>query len=222
MNFYELTLETLIQVLTDSSEDLKASYLSDCLSRWKSRSDVDYFIRGFSDKGVFADFHFANSTFSSEEQRFWTQQLFGGLVAMAMQLARFHKEKKPISIGFIRQNFGHQAEVIHGTVCQDCGARLVNALDIDRYITMPVISEAIVEGLDHDDLKKRAAEVMALTYPRLGSEREKAKLRAANTNITVSSDRKPQTMCFRCGSKNLKTNRFLKSLRKNEFVMLSK
>ncbi len=222
MDFYLITLEGMKKLLSDCSEELNASYIADCIDKWNDSKDVDYFLKGFSEKGVFAGFNFAHTDFESEEKKFWVQQLFGGLVAMAMQLAKFQKQGRTVSIAFIRQNFGHRAEVIRGAECEDCRYRQINSLDIDRYIVLPVVSTAIVNGLDNNDLNNEIDKLVSLKSAHMRSESDNAKLRASNTDIVVVEGRQPLTVCPRCGSKKIKSRRFLKSLKNNSFVALSK
>ena len=222
MDYFEITLRGMRKVLDLCGEDTYRAYIDDCIEGYSAKGDVGLLMKGFSPKGVFADFHFENTVFPTEEKRFWTEQLFGGLVAMSVQLARFKAEHTPFDITFIREHFGHPAEIIEGSVCAGCGLKTITALDIDRYVTMPVIAEAIVEGIDRGDLEARVVQITDLSYPKLKYERDDASVRAINTDISVSSGRTRPTVCLRCGGKNIKTVKFLKSLRKKEFVMLSK
>lgn len=221
MNYYEITIRAMEKLLSDCREDKYAAYISDCVGRWQSSRDVNCFLRGFSENGLFAEFAFQQTEFSSAENRFWTQQLFGGLTAMAMQLARFYSERRKIDIAFIRKYFGHPAEVIEGSMCESCGAKQINAADIDRYISMEVISGAIADGLEAGDLNGITGEIMNARHRYITAGRENARLRALNTGVDVCSDIRPMTVCIRCGSRKIKTCRFLKSLKKTEFVALS-
>ena len=222
MKFYETSIKAMEKVLRDTKEDFYADYIKECIQKWESSNDTSCFTKGFSKKGRFENFTFQTTEFSSEENRYWTQQYFGGLVAMAMQLAKFITEGKTIDIGFIKKNFGHQAEVISGSVCTDCGTKQFSMSDIDRYITIPVISGGIIEGLEKEDLTDITEQIMNCTYDRLVKEREQAKERAANSNVSVSSSREPMTICTKCGGKSISKCRFLKSLKKNTFVALSR
>ena len=222
MKFYETSIKAMEKVLKDTKEDFYADYISECIQKWESSKDTTYFIKGFSKKGRFENFTFQNTAFPSEESRYWTQQYFGGLVAMAMQLAKFINEGKTIDIDFIKKNFGHQAEVISGSVCSSCGTKQFSMADIDKCVTIPVISGGIIEGLEKEDLTDITEQIMNCTYGRLVKEREQAKERAANTNVSVSSSRTAMTVCTKCGGKNISKCRFLKSLKKNAFVALSR
>ena len=106
MKFYETSIKAMEKVLRDTKEDFYADYIKECIQKWESSKDTSYFTKGFSKKGRFENFTFQTTEFSSEENRYWTQQYFGGLVAMAMQLAKFITEGKTIDIGFIKKNFG--------------------------------------------------------------------------------------------------------------------
>lgn len=221
MDYFDITLRAMEKLLSDCNEDRYAAYISECVGRWEKSRDIMYLLKGFSENGLFAEFAFQDTVFASDEKSYWTQQLFGGLTAMAIQLARFYREGKNIDIAFIRKNFGFPAQVIEGSVCEGCGARQINAADIDRYISTQVISGAVADGLEAGDLTKTVEQIMNVTYTDITVGRERAKLRAANTGVDVSSARKPATFCMRCGSGKIKSCRFLKSLKKPEFVPLS-
>lgn len=222
MKFFEISVRAMENILKECGETSYADYISDCLLKWSASSDTEYFLKGFSKGGKFERFDFSDTKFESEEQKYWITQYFGGLVAMAVQLAKFEREGKNISLDFIRRNFGHQAEVISGVICENCKTKYINMSDIDRYITMPVISGAIIEGLEKGELTDITQQIMNLSYKKLSKERDEAKLRAANTSIDVSSDRTAIAICLKCGGKNFKRCRFLKSLKKNSFVALTR
>ena len=210
------------KVLRDCKEDTYADYIAESLEKWAENKDTSFFIAGFSKKGCFEEFAFQNTSFTSSEKEYWTRQYFGGLVAMALQLAKFESQGKSISIDFIKQHFGHPAEIISGTLCEDCGAREFSMLDIDRYVTSPVISGAIISGLEKGDLSEITEQIMDAVYVPLLVEREHATLRAANSGVSVSSTREPAKVCLKCGGKNVRKCRYLKSLKKMSFVPLNK
>ncbi len=222
MKFYEISVRAMEKVLRDCGEDSYADYISECLVKWTASSDTEHFLKAFSKGGKFDKFNFDKVKFESEEKKYWTSQYFGGLVAMAMQLAKFERDGRNVSIDFIKSNFGHQAEVISGSMCGNCKTKYINMADIDRYVTIPVVSGAIIEGLEKGDLIDITEQVMNLSYKRLSKERDEARLRAANTNIDVSSGRTPISICLKCGGKNIGKCRFLKSLKKNSFVALTR
>lgn len=222
MNFFETSAKGMEKVLRECKEDYYADYIAESLEKWTENKDTSYFIQGFSKKGRFENFSFQNTVFATPEREYWTHQYFGGLVAMALQLAKFEREGKTISIDFIKQHFGHPAEVISGTLCTDCGAREFSMLDIDRYITSPVISGAIIAGLEKGDLSEITEQIMTVSYVPLFVQREQASLRASNSNVSVSSAREPAKVCLKCGGKNIQKCRYLKSLKKMSFVALNK
>lgn len=221
MQFYETTLKAMHKLLSDCGEQPYADYLADCLVQWREHADTSPFLKGFSQKGIFEHFSFEHTRFPSAESNYWTQQLFGGLTAMAMQLARFENEGKKIDIGFIRKHFGHPAEVISGSRCEDCGTKQICQADIDRYISMQVISTAIADGLEAGNLTRTVEQIMQVTDREIITLRERSRLRAANTGVNVSSGRTPMAVCTKCGGKNIRSCRFLKSLREPKFVELS-
>lgn len=221
MNFYEITLRAMHKLLTDCGEQEYAACIADCLEQWTSNADMAPLLQAFSKKGKFAHFAFEHTVFPTEERNYWTQQLFGGLTAMAMQLAKFAGEGKSVDIRFIRQHFGYPAEMITGSMCADCQSRQISMADIDRYISMQVISAAIVDGLEAGDLTKATEEIMQVKWKDIKALRDKAQLRALNTNVDVSSGRMPMTVCMKCGGKNIRPCRFLKSVKELVFVPLS-
>ena len=79
MDYFEITLRGMRKVLDLCGEDTYRAYIDDCIEGYSAKGDVGLLMKGFSPKGVFADFHFENTVFLTEEKRFWTEQLFGGL-----------------------------------------------------------------------------------------------------------------------------------------------
>lgn len=222
MNYYETSLAAMKKILDDCGEGRYSAFVGDCINDWQDSKNTDRFMKGFSKGGLFESFSFRKSDFDSSEKEFWTTQVFGALVAMAMQLVRFERSGREIDIAFIRKNFGHPAEVISGSKCSDCGKKEINMADIDKYITPPVVSKAVVDGLEFDNLNEKIDELLSLNSDHLVSEREKAVTRAINTNVSVSNTREPLTVCKYCGGKNIVKCRFLKSLKANTFVALSR
>ena len=222
MDFFTPTLEGMISILNECGETDYADNIKACLKTWTSERNPDDFTKSFSKGGYFENFAFANSEFTSDEQRFWITQMFSCLVAMGMQLARFEKSNRLMTIDFMRRNFGHQPEVISGLRCADCGAKEINTADIDRYITPCVISSLIVDGLEAGNLDKNVASIIDLSSKAIADQRAEAAARAANSNVSVADSRTPMTRCKHCGSTNIVKCRFLKSLKKPAFVALSK
>lgn len=220
MQYFEITLSAMHKLLTDCGEQRYADYLADCLEQWRTGGHTEPFLKGFSQNGVFEHFAFEHTLFASAESNYWTQQLFGGLTAMGMQLARFINEGKSMDIAFIRRYFGHPAELITGTKCENCGATQLGLDDIDRYISVQVISTAIADGLESGDLSRKVEEIMKGTFREITVLRERARLRAANTGVNISSSRTPVTVCMKCGGRNIRPCRFLKSVREMVFVEL--
>lgn len=222
MNYYETSLAAMKKLLDDCGEGRYSAFVSDCISDWKKSKNTDRFLKGFSKGGLFDSFSFRKSDFDSEEKEFWTVQVFGAMVAMATQLARFEHSGREITIDYIRRNFGHPAEVISGSKCAVCGKKEINMADIDKYITPPVVSKAVVDGLEFGNLSEKLDELISLRSEHLASEREKAIARAMNTNIPVSDTREALTVCKNCGGRDIVKCRFLKSLKANTFVALSR
>lgn len=222
MNYYEMSLVAMKKILDDCGEGRYSAFVGDCITDWKKKKNTDRLTKGFSKGGLFESFSFRKSDFDSPEKEFWTNQCFGAMVAMTMQLARFEHSGRDITIDFIRKNFGHPAEVISGSKCTDCGRKELNMEDIDKYITSPVVAKAVVDGLENGDLNENLDKVISLEYDYLLSERENAIARAMNTNVSVSNTRDALTVCKNCGGKNIVKCRFLKSLKTNTFVALSR
>ena len=220
MNNYESTLKGIKLVLANCGETDHENFLDDCINEWTSFGGTDLFVKGFSKNGRFEGFTFSETAFDDEEHRFWTTQLFGALVSMAMQLARFIKAGREMPIEYMRKNFGHPAEMISGVRCKDCGAKEINMADVDKYVTPSVISRAIIDGFEDNKLEENIRAILDLSSNYLSTERNDARTRALNTNVSVSSDRTPPAICRHCGSSGLERCRFLKSLKKPVFVAL--
>ncbi len=222
MNYYEMSLEAMKKILDDAGEGRYSAFIGDCITDWKKKKNTDRLMKGFLKGGLFEGFSFRKSDFDSAEKEFWTVQCFSAMAAMTMQLARFEHSGQDITIEFMRRNFGHPAEVISGSKCSDCGKKELNMEDIDKYITTPVVAKAVVDGLESGRLIENLDEVISEKYDYLKSEREKALARAMNTNIPVSNERGALSVCKNCGGKNIVKCRFLKSLKTNTFVALSR
>lgn len=220
MEFYEITLNAMKHLLTVCHEEDYAHILGNCLEQWRKKQDTDCFLTEFAKGGRFRTFQFKEADFVSGEQNFWVQQLFGGLVAMAIQLAGAIQENRTVDIGFIRKNFGRASEVITGTMCPECGKRQISGLDIDRYISTPIIAKRIADGLESNTLNEKIDALIDVSAPEIQRERRAAELRAANTGLLMAD--KPMTFCPSCGSKKKPVPcRLLKSLREPVFVPLN-
>lgn len=222
MDFYQITLKGMYQVLDRYNEKKYADIISDCIEKWNTKKDTYCFLKEFAQDGRFRKFQFNIIDFDSEEQNFWAQQLFGGLVAMAIKLADSILEKEEVSIEYIKRNFGQPAQVITGTMCTKCGQRQMSQLDIDKYVSLQIIAKKIVQGLENDTLDKNIDEILSFSAPEIKRERESARLRAVNSSIPISHGYSPLPLCLHCGNKQLVTCRFLKSLKENKFVPLKK
>ena len=222
MNYYESSLKGMKRILQKTGDTVSEGYIDEFIGEWRLAGKTDRFEKAFSKDGVFADFGFASPSIKSEELRFWCTQLFGGLVAMALQLVRFSKAGREMTIDFMRKNFGHPAEVISGVKCSACGAKEINVADIDRYITPPVVSRAIIDGLESGDIEKDIDEILDGTSQHLASERREAALRAENSKVYVSDERVHSARCSKCGKAALEKCRFLKSMKSASFVSLSR
>ncbi len=221
MNHYEATIKAIKQVLSYCGKKDYESYIDDCINDWERVRSTELFVKGFTKNGKFQKFVITESDVEDDEKRFWTTQLFGALVSMAMQLTRFISAGNEMPISYMRKNFGHPPEVISGLRCKNCGAKEINTADIDKYITPSVISKAIIDGLENDCLEKNAAEILGLSSDYLKADRDEARMRAFNTGVAVSDARTPTVMCHKCGCRELDRCRFLKSLKKPVFVALS-
>ena len=222
MELYEITLRGMKKLLDDCTEEAYANIIEECLRKWQGRKDTACLLKEFAEGGRFRTFRFKESDFSSSEQNFWVQQLFGGLVAMVIQLARADAEKQIIDIAYIRRNFGRPSEVLTGTRCTSCGQRQVSGTDIDKYICLPIIAKRIADGLEQGSLDKEIDIIRSVSAPEIKSQRNEAQLRAANTGLLISDSRTPMTFCPSCGGKKLVPCRFLKSVKERVFVPLSK
>ncbi len=222
MNYYEASLQGLKRILHVSGEEGYEHYIDECISEWQKGGKTQKLQAGFKKGGAFEKFSFENTRFTSHEQQFWYTKLFGGMVAMALQLARFQDEGRTVPIEFIRKNFGIPSDVISGTKCSKCGAKEITMGDIDKYITPKVVAAAIVDGLEQSCLIQNVDAVLELRSKELLQGREDAKLRAANTQVSVSSDRTPAAVCKHCGSSDLVRCRFLRHTKEPRFVALSR
>ena len=221
MNHYEASVKAIKQVLAACGKTVHEEYIDECIAQWDSARSTELFVKGFSKGGKFEGFLISKEDVEDDELRFWTTQLFGGLVSMAMQLARFIKAGREMPIAFMRKNFGHPAEVVSGLRCKNCGAKEINMADIDKYITPSAISRAIIDGLESDCLDKHTGDILSLSSDYINSERDDAKIRALNTGVFIANNRTPFVACHECGCKELDRCRFLKSLKKPVFVALS-
>ena len=219
MEFYEITLKGMKKILDDCKEEQYAEIVGKCIAKWQSDRDVRCMLTEFADNGRFRTFRFRSADFSSAEQAFWTNQLFGGLVAMMIQLGRFILDGKTVGIDFIRSNFGRPTDVLTGYQCKSCGKFFTSALDIDKYVSLPVIGKRIADGLENGSLDDEIDIIMSMSAPEIEKERNRTKLRCINTNITVAED-KP-VMCQSCGSKNINPHKFLRSVKAPVFVPLN-
>lgn len=221
MNHYEATVKAIKQVLASCGKKEYEAYIDDCISEWDRTRSTELFVKGFKKNGKFEKFAITDTDVSNEEIRFWTIQIFGALVSMAMQLTRFISAGREMPISYMRKNFGHPPEVISGQRCKNCGTKEINSADVDKYITPSVISRAIIDGLEKDCLEKNTAAILDLSSDYLKTERDEAKMRAFNTGVSISDARTPSTVCRKCGCRELDRCRFLKSLKKPVFVALS-
>ena len=105
MDFYEISMQGLYKLFTDCGKPAYADILAGCISEWRSKKSFVTLTREYSPGGRMAAFSFREEDFASEEERFWTTQLLGGLTAMALKLAEFRQQKQPVDIGFIRKYF---------------------------------------------------------------------------------------------------------------------
>ena len=222
MTYYESSLIGMKRVLAKAGDSLGEGYVDGFIGEWRLAHKTDSFEKAFSKNGVFADYSFASPSIKSEELRFWCTQLFGGLVAMALQLVRFSKAGREITIDFMKKNFGHPSEVISGVKCTSCGAKEINAADIDKYITPLVVSRAIIEGIEGGCMAQKVEELLDGTSKHLIAERKEAVLRAENSKVNVSEERVHPVRCSKCGKASLEKCRFLKSLKSVSFVSLSR
>jgi|GEM_PF-4612841 len=222
MIFYEASINGLKLILHKSGETAYEAYIDDCIREWKTKKSTQKLQNGFRSGGLFENFSFRQDDFTSDEEGYWYTQLFGGMVAMAVQLARFMDNGKTVSIEFIKKNFGVPSDVISGTKCTKCGAKEISSADIDKYITPRVVASAIVDGLEKDRLETNINELLSLQYEPLLQARQEASGRAANSNVAVSGSRTPATVCRHCGSKDIVKCRFLRHTQKPCFVALSR
>lgn len=222
MHYFESTLTAMKKLLDMGKEYRYAVFLGDCIADYQNNKSTDRFRKGFSQGGLFESFAFRPSDFDTEEQLFWATQLFGGMVAMAAQLARFESSGRVITIDFMRKHFGHPAEVVSGSKCGGCGYKEITAADIDRYITPPVVAAVIVDGLEEGSLLQKTEELINGMPALREKERAEAKERAANTGIAVSDGRAVMKRCPSCGGTDIVKCRFLKSLKTRGFVALSR
>lgn len=222
MEYYEITLNGIYHLLKRMNEKKYADIISDCITKWKKQKDVTCFAQAFLPNGSFVDFQFSKDTFTSEEQRYWVQELMGALTAMAAQLAVFTAQNRKIDIEFIRKNFGRLTEVINGTACTSCSTKGVTLLDIDKYISGKVIAKKIVDGLAIGKMNNKIDEIITLSAPEIRYSRNEARERIANSKIPVSDSYEPTEKCPFCGSSDITQCRFLKSLKQNIFIPLGK
>ena len=220
LEFYEITLRGMHKILRDFKEDQYADIVEKCIGQWQKKHDAYCMLQEFADNGRFRTFKFNADNFSSVEQNFWVQQLFGGLVAMMIQLAQFANQNKNISIDFIRKNFGMPTDVLTGIRCTSCGQRQTSLLDIDKYISLPIIAKRIADGLEKGSLDDEIDMIVNVSAPEIERERSNAKLRTANTNIPVFDSRNTP-VCPSCGNKKFTVCKFLKSVKEPIFIPLN-
>ena len=219
MEFYETTLKGMKKLLSDFNEDKYADIVQNCLEKWQAHKDVECMLSEFSDTGKFRAFKFNPADFSSPEQALWTNQLFGGLVAMMIRLGSLILEGHSVGIDFIRSNFGHSSEILTGFKCTSCGRFYTSSLDIEKFISMPMIAKGITDGLEKKNLDDEIDRIMSMSSPQIEKERNKTKRRCVNTNILISDGR--PTFCTSCGNKKIAPCRFLKSVKEPVFVPLN-
>lgn len=222
MEFYKITLDGMYKLLDGCNRKPYADIIARCQERWDANKDVSFFLSLFSGTGAFKDFQIELSDVSSDEELFWTRELFSALTAMAVQLARFISSGKSCDIEFMRKYFGHDSQVIYGSVCSRCGSREINAVGIDKYISTPIIAKRVVDGLENGSLNENIELIMNVSAPEIQREREHTKARIANSAIPMSQSRTAPKFCLICGNKEIKECKFLKSLKEFVFIPLSR
>lgn len=220
MKFYEITLEGMKILLSECNQKKYADMIDSFIQEWNFEKKTENFLKAFSGKGAFKYFEFNISDFPSNCEFFWTNKLFGALVAMGTQLAHFINTGTDVNIDFIRSHFRHPTEIIKGTVCTNCGNRQISMLNVDNYISASIIADMVVSGLEHNTLNKNIKEIITLSAPEIKYERERTKIRVLNTPVPFSDEWKTRRFCLLCGGKEIKECKFLKSLKKEVFVPL--
>ena len=80
---------------------------------------------------------------------------------MMIRLGGLLLEGKSVGIDFIRSNFGHSAEVLTGFKCTSCGRFYTSSLDIEKYISVPIIAKGIADGLEKESLDDEIDKIMS-------------------------------------------------------------
>ncbi len=221
MEFYITALGGMKRLFENIENTDAVNILNNCIEKYNLKKDIISFVKEFDKNGFFRNFELDISDFDSAEKFYWTQQLLGALISMALELSRAIDSGKSYTIDFIRRNFGHPTEIIDGTTCTNCGSNQINMADIDIYISSSIIAKRVVDGLENGSLNNNVDLIMSLSAPEISRERERTKSRIINSSIPFSQERIPRTVCLLCGCKDIKKRHFLKSLKKFVFVPLS-
>lgn len=222
MDKYILTLSALKILLGGLEKNKYIPVVDECISKYESENDVDMIRREFSGKGRFADFTISSKTAATPEISFWSAQVFTALLALNAQLADYRRKGLSDDMEFIRKNFGASNEVLYAGRCSMCGQAAATASDIDKYVSKIVIAKRLVSGLEKGNLEDEVRSLCDLSCPDIERERRKTILRLDNSSIPHNNEYGKLTVCPKCGCPDIVQARFLKSLKENIFIPLSK
>lgn len=222
MDLYTLTLRSLRTLLEEIGQNDYVPIIDECIEKWEKENNCEMLRKEFNAGGRFADFAISSKTAATPEKSFWAAQVFTALLAMNAQLADFRRKGISDDMEFIRKNFGAANEVFYAGRCAVCGHVEAAASDVDKYVSKIVIAKRMVNGMEKGNLEEEVKSLLNLTCPDIERERRKTLLRLDNSSIPHNDKYGRVTVCSKCGHEQIVEGRFLKSLKENIFIPLSK
>ena len=221
MDIYLSALRAIKMLFSDIGKNEAAAVIGGCIAEYEKNDRSNPLKRELSHGGRLYELTIGKEDVPEADKRLWTIETFQALVAICAQTAESAANGFETDIQFLRNNFGRINDIMMIGRCRRCGRREATAADIDKYLSKPIISKRIVDGLENGDLDDEVGHLIHLDLPELDRERRRLRRKLTNSEIPINDGYGILAVCNGCASEDIEQSRLLRHTKENRFVPLN-
>ena len=201
-DYYKTALNLLIKMLKDSGYDNWINWLREDIRLYETQRTTEHHLRAYGGMGSFNDVVIGNN---NTTVGMWENRVFGIIQTLAYGLAKDNITTVSLDDGF----YGTPSKEISGWRCRNCGNAIINARNLEIYMTSYFIPKFFVKYLKEDTLSEILNIEKMLLSQEVSSKRQTVESLIKNTGINFSETNDWLWTCPKCSSSEVCSYRWL-------------
>ncbi|MHB8126351.1 MAG: DUF6966 domain-containing protein [Desulfitobacteriaceae bacterium] len=193
MDIYLQSLSALESLLDNCGEHHWKTWITRDIYLWESNRSVEHHLSAYGGMGSINDLVLCqqNKHQLTKEQVPWANDLLIELLSLCSSLARLPQKT-------IRFESTDKLQ-IQGWRCLSCGYSELTMLDIENYISRPMVRKGMEQAIKSCQLVEFIPQVLSICLPGIEDERAKIKNIALQSGINVTTRDGCLRPCPHCG-----------------------